>query len=103
MWILVPDQGGREFRTGGIHRYFEDLKRAPNTDMGAKDFFEIASNQLRDRRQVIRPARRRMNGSRDVGRDIDKDRVDPLNLVTCIQLSEEGITAGRWRRHEHLS
>jgi hypothetical protein len=41
--ILVPDQGGREFQAGGIHLYFEDLKRAPNADMGPKDFFETTS------------------------------------------------------------
>ncbi len=39
--ILVPDQGGRKVQTGGIHWYCEDLKRAPNTDMGTKDFFEL--------------------------------------------------------------
>jgi hypothetical protein len=25
-WVLVPDQGGREFQAGGIRRYFEELK-----------------------------------------------------------------------------
>ena len=42
--ILVSDQGEREFQTGGIHRYFEDLERAFNADMEPKDFFEIASS-----------------------------------------------------------
>ena len=37
--ILVPDTAGRELQTGGIHRYFENLKRAPNTDRGAKRLF----------------------------------------------------------------
>ena len=60
-------------------------------------------NQLRGRRQVIRPARRQMAGFRDFRRDVDKDRVDPLDLGTRRQLSEEENTADRWRRHEHLS
>jgi hypothetical protein len=42
--ILVQDQGGREFQTGGILLYFEDLERTPNADIGPKNFFEIASN-----------------------------------------------------------
>jgi hypothetical protein len=43
--MLVPDQDGREFKTGGIHWYFEDLKRAANTKIypprvdGAKRLF----------------------------------------------------------------
>ncbi len=41
--ILVQDQGGREYQTGGIRRYFEDLIRTPNAEIGPKDFFEIAS------------------------------------------------------------
>jgi hypothetical protein len=41
--ILFPDQGGRAFGAAGIHRYFEDSKRASNADMGPKDFFETCS------------------------------------------------------------
>ena len=41
--ILVQYQGGREVQTGGILAYFEDLNRAPNKEIGPKDFFEIAS------------------------------------------------------------
>jgi hypothetical protein len=40
---LVQNQDGNEFQTGGILSYFEDLKRAPNTEIGLKDLFEIAS------------------------------------------------------------
>ena len=56
--ILVQYQGGREVQTdgvavtatdgvavtaiAGIHQYFQDLNRAPNTESGPKDFFEIA-------------------------------------------------------------
>jgi len=36
-------QGGREVQTGGIPVYFEDLNRAPNAEIGPKDFFEMAS------------------------------------------------------------
>jgi hypothetical protein len=42
--ILVQGRGGREVQTGGILLYFEDLNRAPNKEIGPKDFFEIASN-----------------------------------------------------------
>jgi hypothetical protein len=41
--ILVRIRGGGEVQTGGIHRYFEDLNRAPNKEIGAKEFFEMAS------------------------------------------------------------
>jgi hypothetical protein len=44
---LVQNRGGTEFLTGGIHRYFEDKKRGLNKEFGPKDFFEIASYQLR--------------------------------------------------------
>lgn len=37
--VLVSDQGGREFQTGGIHLYFEDLKPSSNADMELKDIF----------------------------------------------------------------
>jgi hypothetical protein len=51
--ILVQYQGGREVYTdgvavtaiAGIHQYFEDLNRAPNTEIEPKDFFEVASNK----------------------------------------------------------
>jgi hypothetical protein len=49
-WPKIPAlerrgrHGGREFQAGGIRRYFEDLKFVPNTDIGTKVFFEIASN-----------------------------------------------------------
>jgi hypothetical protein len=42
--ILVQDQGAAEFQTAGILKYVEDLKRGTNTEIGPKDFFEIASN-----------------------------------------------------------
>jgi hypothetical protein len=29
----------------GIHGYFEDLNRAPNAEIGPKDFFEMASKR----------------------------------------------------------
>ena len=43
--ILAQDQGGTEFQPTGILKYVEDLKRGPNTEIGQKDFFEIASNK----------------------------------------------------------
>jgi hypothetical protein len=42
--ILAQGQGGTEFQPAGILKYVEDLKRGPNTEIGQKDFFEIASN-----------------------------------------------------------
>ena len=44
--ILVQDQGGREVQTAVILPYFEDLNRAPNKDIGPKDFFEMISIRL---------------------------------------------------------
>jgi len=41
--ILAQGQGGTEFQPAGILKYVEDLKREPNTEIGQKDFFEIAS------------------------------------------------------------
>ena len=43
--ILVQDQGGAEFQPAGILKYVEDLKRGANTEIGPKDFFEIASRK----------------------------------------------------------
>jgi hypothetical protein len=40
---LAQGQGGTEFQPAGILKYVEDLKRSPNTEIGTKDFFEIAS------------------------------------------------------------
>jgi hypothetical protein len=40
--ILAQGQGGTEFQPAGILKYFEDLKRGLNTEIGQKDFFEIA-------------------------------------------------------------
>ena len=45
--ILVQDQGGAEFQPADILKYFEDLKRRPNAEVGPKDIFEIASNKLK--------------------------------------------------------
>jgi len=42
--ILVQDQGGTEIQPAGILKYSEELKRGPNTEVGPKDIFEIASN-----------------------------------------------------------
>jgi hypothetical protein len=41
--ILAQGQGGTEFQPADILKYFEDLKRVPNTEIGTKDFFEMAS------------------------------------------------------------
>jgi hypothetical protein len=41
--ILAQGQGGTEFQPADILKYFEDLKRGPNTEIGTKDFFEMAS------------------------------------------------------------
>jgi hypothetical protein len=41
--ILVQGRGGAEFKTAGIHQYFEDFKRGTNKDIEPKDNFETAS------------------------------------------------------------
>jgi hypothetical protein len=43
--ILDQGQGGTEFQPAGILKYFEELKRGTNTEIGPKDFFEMASNR----------------------------------------------------------
>ena len=42
--ILVQDQGWVEVQPAGILKYSEELKRGPNTEIGPKDIFEMASN-----------------------------------------------------------
>ena len=42
--ILVLSQGGTEFQPKDILKYFEELKRDPNTEIGPKDFFVTASS-----------------------------------------------------------
>jgi hypothetical protein len=44
--ILVHGRGGDKFQTAGILEYFEDWKRGTNIDIGPKDIFEIASNNI---------------------------------------------------------
>ena len=43
--ILVQDQGGFEFQTAGIRLYAEDLEPGSNTEIGPKDFFEMACSK----------------------------------------------------------
>ena len=43
--ILVQVQGGIEFQPADILKYFEELKLGPNTEIGTKDFFEMASKK----------------------------------------------------------
>jgi len=40
---LVQVQGGTEFQSADILKYFDELKRGPNTEIGTKDFFEMVS------------------------------------------------------------
>ena len=44
--ILVQDQGESGFQTAGIRLYVEDLEPGSNTEIGPKDFFEIACRNL---------------------------------------------------------
>jgi hypothetical protein len=41
---LVQVQGGTEFQPADILKYFEELKRGSNTEIGTKDIFEMASS-----------------------------------------------------------
>jgi hypothetical protein len=43
---LVQGQGDLEFQPAGILLYFEELKRESNTEIGAKDIFEIGSKYI---------------------------------------------------------
>ena len=51
-WLKIHAQarrgrhGGDEFQPAGILWYVEDLKRGTNTEIGPKDFFEIAFNKI---------------------------------------------------------
>ena len=38
---MAQVQGGIEFQPAGILKYFKELKRGPNTEIGTKDFFEM--------------------------------------------------------------
>ena len=40
--ILGQGQSGIEFQRSDIFKYVEDLKPGPNTEIGEKDFFDIA-------------------------------------------------------------
>ena len=42
--VWAQDQGGTKFQPADILKYFEELKRGPNVEIGFKNFFEIASN-----------------------------------------------------------
>ena len=42
--ILVQSQGGLKFQPAGILQYSEELEQGTNTEIGTKNFFEIASN-----------------------------------------------------------
>ena len=51
--ILVQVQGGAEFQPADILKYFEELKRGPNTEVGTKDLLEMASHNFFDRKIKI--------------------------------------------------
>ncbi len=53
--ILVQGRGGAEFKTAGIHQYFEDFKRGTNKDIGPTDNFETASNKIFRGESNLRP------------------------------------------------
>jgi hypothetical protein len=52
---LVQAQGGTALQPAGILKYVEDLKRGPNTEIGPKDFFEIASSQAMNTTAALIP------------------------------------------------
>ena len=41
---MAQGQGGTEFQPADILKYFEELKRDPNKEIGTKDIFEMASS-----------------------------------------------------------
>ena len=42
--IWAQYRGEADFQPADILKYFEDLKRGPNAEVGPKDIFEIAPN-----------------------------------------------------------
>ena len=46
--VLVQVQGGPELQSAGILKYSEELKQGTNTEIGPKNFFEMASKKRRD-------------------------------------------------------
>ena len=42
--VLAQVQGGPELQPAGILKYSEELKQGTNTEIGLKNFFEIASS-----------------------------------------------------------
>jgi hypothetical protein len=42
LWLKL--KAGPKFQPAGILKYFEELKRGPNAEIGPKGIFEIASN-----------------------------------------------------------
>ena len=42
-WIFAQDQGGADVQPAGILKYSEELKRGPNTEIGQKNIFQMAS------------------------------------------------------------
>jgi rSAM/selenodomain-associated transferase 2/rSAM/selenodomain-associated transferase 1 len=64
--VLAQGQGRTEFQPAGILKYVEELKRGPNTEIGKKDFFEIASNP--NRISIIIPA---INEAHNISKTIE--------------------------------
>ena len=46
--ILAGQERGTEFQPADILKYFEELKLGPNTEIGTKDFFEMASKKSQE-------------------------------------------------------
>jgi hypothetical protein len=44
--ILAQSQGGTGFQPADILKYFDELKRDPNTEIVTKDFVEMASKKV---------------------------------------------------------
>jgi pyrroline-5-carboxylate reductase len=49
-----PRCGGAGFQTAGILGYVEDLETGPNSEIGPKDFFEIASTRIDQETEMLK-------------------------------------------------
>jgi len=50
---LVQGQGEAELQPAAILKYSEELKRRPNTEIGPKDFFEMASRSYLKKKILV--------------------------------------------------
>jgi len=78
---LAQGQGRAEFQPAGILKYVEDLKRGPNTEIGEKDFFEMASIKIPG--SVI--VKKNLDKTNNIPVAIMAFKVEDLKFITSIK------------------